>query len=117
MSATSTSKPTVWDTSKYWIAVGTILTYLPVGLVAIKIFGPRGLISVFLIYSVIIYLLRCSDCSWMLFKRGICYVPWPWRSCPQCARPLVNRESFGFDESLNDAEEPPNTSLERTRDR
>jgi hypothetical protein len=117
MSAIST-KPTRWDTSKYWIAVGTIITYLPAGLVAGKTFGPWGCVAAFLICAAITHLLRCSNCSWLLFKRGDdWWVPWPWRECPRCARPLVQGDRGCPVKRENGEVEPPNTSLERTRER
>jgi hypothetical protein len=42
--------------------------------------------------------------------------PWPWRSCPQCARPLVPRARTGDGMKANGAQAPPNKSLERTRE-
>jgi hypothetical protein len=109
--------PTVWDSLKFAIAAGLIVTYIPAGLVAFAYFGPTGGIAVFVVIAAATILLRCSNCSWPLFKRRTLWVPWPWRSCPRCARSLLRQMRNGSGGRIGGAPKPPNTSWERTRGR
>jgi hypothetical protein len=62
--------------------------------------------------------LRCSNCSLSLFNHGKLWKPWPWRSCPRCARPLTPRARMaeGVKAKAKGAQAPPNKSFERTRE-
>jgi hypothetical protein len=71
----------------------------------------------FLAVTLGIVVLRCSDCSMSLFNHGRLWKPWPWRTCPHCARPLVRVANSDEGVKQGNAQAPPNTSLERTRDR
>ena len=108
--------PTRWDALKYYLAIALIVIYLPAGLLAISYFGPAGGIATFIVVSVGTMLLRCSNCSLSLFYSGKLWVPWPWRSCPRCARSLLPQSQDGDGPQRNGAQAPPNTSFERTRE-
>jgi hypothetical protein len=109
--------PSTWDSSKYYIAVGLMVTYFPVAIVVLVFFDEAALFSVVLLYGIASLMLRCSRCSWPLFKRGRWWVPWTWRSCPQCSHPLIVAPHAKSNATQPDAGTPPNNSLERTRDR
>jgi hypothetical protein len=109
-------EPTFLDSLKWWLAVVLILAYLPAFFIAAQYFGARGAIATFLGISTGTMLLRCSSCSQALFDHGALWKPWPWRSCPHCARPLVHQGRNGEGTASVSAPVPPNTSFERTRE-
>ena len=99
MSDSKSTPPTSWDSVKYSIAAGLMVTYLPAFLAAAAYFGSRGAIAVFTIVTVGVVLLRCSGCSQSLFNHGDLWKPWPWRACPTCARPLLQEARSSEDAS------------------
>src|ERR1044072_1246276 len=115
MSVSTPKKQTRWDSLKFAIAVGLIVTYFPVLFVALTYWGSITFFAIFSTYALGTLLLRCSSCSWPLFKRGDLWVPWPWRACPQCAHPIVRQAHNDQNGPEVGVSKPPNTSLERTR--
>jgi hypothetical protein len=105
------------DSLKFAIAVGLIVTYFPALFVAMTFWAPIAFVAIFLTYAIAMLLLRCSSCSWPLFKRGDWWVPWPWRACPQCAHRPTRQAPDNGGRPEAGTPKPPNTSLERTRDR
>jgi hypothetical protein len=116
MSDSAAQAPTSWDSLKFSIAVGLVAAYFPAFFLAEAYFGSTGFITVFIAFVLGALALRCSNCSLSLFNHGELWKPWPWRSCPQCARPLVPRARTGDGVKANGAQAPPNKSLERTRE-
>jgi len=108
--------PTRWDSLKYYLAIATVVTYMPACFTAVAYLETGGIMAVCLMYFVVFLAIRCASCSWPVFQGKELWRAWPWRSCPKCQRPLVrNPNSDGS--LLHETKKPPNKSFERTRDR
>jgi hypothetical protein len=69
---------------RYWIGVVIVTSYLPALLFTSTALGLVWGMLTFLVFGAATLMLRCSDCSWPIFKRGALWVPWPSRTCPNC---------------------------------
>jgi hypothetical protein len=108
--------PTRLDSLKYYMAIAVIVTYLPAGFMAFAYLSTGGISVVLLLYFAAMLSIRCAGCSWPVFQRNGWWVPWPWRSCPKCHRPLV-RNPNPNGSPMHEAKMAPDHSSERTRER
>jgi hypothetical protein len=77
--------------SIWFVAWLSVVSFIPVGLWAFRLFGSVGAMMTVGLYGVVAIALKCPKCGTRVLKTGAMWYPIPSRVCRSCGHRLNGR--------------------------